>query len=274
MEGILGVIAQMTQNNPTLNLLMLMVIIWTTGVLCRAIHQPPILGELTAGIIFGPAFLGLIYPNEMLNILSDLGVFFLMFYAGLETNPLDLNKYRRQSFAVGISGFLIPFIVAYLACMIFGMTREHSLFIALGLSITAIAVSARVLHDLELSEQRITPIILGASVVDDVLALAFFTAIIDIGINGGHGVNWHHYAITMVKVVAFFTFSICFGMWVYPKFGRFLSARSSKGFTFALIMALLFGFLAELAELHIIIGAYIAGLFVSEGVVSHDLMVK
>jgi Kef-type K+ transport system membrane component KefB len=105
MPEIMGIISHMTQDNPTLNLLMLMVLVWTTGVVCRVIHQPPVLGELTAGIIFGPAFLGLITPNEMLIVLSELGVFFLMFYAGLETNPLDLKKYSRHSFVMDAVAF-------------------------------------------------------------------------------------------------------------------------------------------------------------------------
>jgi len=273
MEDSIAFIAQMTQQNPTLNLLMLMVIVWTTGVLCRVIHQPPVLGELTAGIIFGPAFLGLIVPNQMLTTLSDLGVFFLMFYAGLETNPLDLKKYRLQSSLVGICGFIIPFGVAYLACQLLGLSMVQSLFIALGLSITAIAVSARVLHDLELTGHKVCPVIIGASIIDDVLALSFFTAIIDLGTGSG-SINWLHFAYTMGKVMVFFALAICIGIWIYPRIGRYFSSRSSKGFTFAMIMALLFGFLAEIAGLHIIIGAYMAGLFVREGVVSQELLTK
>ena len=203
MEALVNVIAQLTQENPTLNLLMLMVIVWTTGVICRIIHQPPVLGELTAGIIFGPAFLGLIAPNEMLAILSELGVFFLMFYAGLETNPSDLMKFRRHSCIVGLSGFIIPFGLAYLACQLFALPMVQSLFISLGLSITAIAVSARVLHDLELTNHRVFPVILGASVIDDVLALSFFTAIVDLGTSHS-GIDWLQFAFTMGKVVAFF----------------------------------------------------------------------
>lgn len=273
MDNIVSVIAQMTQQNTTLNLLMLMAIVWTTGVICRIIHQPPVLGELTAGIIFGPAFLGLIAPNEMLQVLSELGVFFLMFYAGLETNPLDLKKYRLQSCLIGIVGFIIPFGIAYLTCLFFALTTVQSLFIALGLSITAIAVSARVLHDLELTDHLVTPVIIGASIIDDVLALSFFTAIVDLGINQG-SINWPHFAFTMGKVILFFVLAIGIGIWLYPKIGRHFSSRSSKGFTFALIMALMFGLLAEMAGLHIIIGAYMAGLFVREGVVSQELLTK
>ena len=273
MENLIHIIAQMTQDDPTLNLLMLMVIVWTTGVICRRLHQPPVLGELTAGIIFGPAFLGLIAPNEMLTILSELGVFFLMFYAGLETNPLDLKRFRFHSTVVGIAGFLIPFGVAYLTCQLFAMSMVQSLFIALGLSITAIAVSARVLHDLELTEHHVTPVIIGASIVDDVLALSFFTAIIDLGSNQG-GINWFHFALIMGKVILFFAIAIGIGIWLYPKIGQHFSSRSSKGFTFALVMALMFGMLAEIAGLHLIIGAYMAGLFVREGVVSPELLTK
>jgi len=267
------VIGRMTQENSTLNLLMLMVIVWTTGVICRVIHQPPVLGELVAGIIFGPALLGLIAPNEMLAILSELGVFFLMFYAGLETNPFDLMKFRRHSCIVGLTGFIIPFFIAFWVCQLFAMPMEQSLFVALGLSITAIAVSARVLHDLELTDQRVTPVIIGASIIDDVLALSFFTAIIDLG-TGHSGINWFQFAFTMGKVVAFFALAIGIGLWLYPKIGKHFSSRSSKGFTFALIVALMFGVLAELAGLHIIIGAYMAGLFVREGVVSQELLTK
>lgn len=273
MENFVNVIAQMTQENSTLNLLMLMVIVWTTGVICRIIHQPPVLGELTAGIIFGPSFLGLITPNEMLSVLSELGVFFLMFYAGLETNPLDLKKFRRHSCIVGISGFIIPFAFAYFVCDLFALPLAQSLFISLGLSITAIAVSARVLHDLELTDQNVTPVILGASVIDDVMALSFFTAIVDIGTKEG-GIDWFQFVLTMGKVITFFVLATSIGLWLYPKIGKLFSSRSSKGFTFALIMALLFGVLAEVAGLHIIIGAYMAGLFVREGVVSQELMTK
>lgn len=273
MESVIVAISHMAHDNPTLNLLMLMVIVWTTGVICRIIHQPPVMGELLAGIVFGPAFLGLIAPNEMLQILSELGVFFLMFYAGLETNPIDLKRFRLQSTLVGIFGFIIPFAIAYVTCKLFGLPLSVSLFISLGLSITAIAVSARVLHDLELTDHRVTPIIIGASIIDDVMALSFFTAIIDIGTNSGH-IHWLNFALVMLKVLIFFCISIGIGLWLYPKIGNFFASRSSKGFTFALIMALLFGMLAEIAGLHIIIGAYMAGLFVREGVVSPELLTK
>ncbi len=71
---------------------MVMVVIWTAGVLFRYLKQPPLLGELIAGVIFGPPMLGIIKPDETLNVLSELGVFFLIFHAGMETDPHELKR--------------------------------------------------------------------------------------------------------------------------------------------------------------------------------------
>lgn len=263
----------LTSKNPTLDLLLLLVIVWTTGVICRLIKQPPVLGELTAGIIFGPALLGIIVPNDMLDILAELGAFFLMFYAGLETNPTQLKQQRLGSCWVGIMGFLIPFGLTFAVCQLFGLELGPALFISMGMSITAIAVNARVLHDMELTHKRVTPVVIGASIIDDVLSLACFTAIIEVTTNT-NGFSPLVIVMLVLKVILFFAVTIAVGVWLYPRFSAYFSAREAKGFTFALIMAFLFGFLAEIAGLHIIIGAYLAGLFVREGVVDKDLMNK
>jgi len=257
----------------SMSLLLLMTIVWTTGVLCRLIKQPPVLGELIAGIIFGPAFLNIIQPSHMIEMLSELGVFFLMFYAGLETDPKELRSTGKDSTLVGVSGFIIPFAISYGTCMLFHIPSSQALFISLGLSITAIAVSARVLHDLRLDNKRVFSIIIGASIVDDVLALSFFTVIVDVSTSGGV-INFANMFTLFMKVVLFFGITIAIGIWLYPKFRDYFASRESKGFTFAMMMALLFGTLAEYAGLHIIIGAYMAGLFVRDGVVSQGLLLK
>ncbi len=260
--------------NPTINLLMVMVLIWTAGVAFRKIKQPPVLGELLAGIIFGPPCLGIIHPDPTLKVLSELGVFFLMFYAGLETNPFDLKRMGKLSFMVGIGGFVVPFFMGLGTCyLFFGVDLAQSLFVGLGLSITAIAVNARVLNDLYLQKFRVTPVIIGASIIDDVLCFAFFTAIISLT-TANTTFSWATELYNLFKVLLFFGVSIYIGMQLYPRISKYFAYREAKGFTFALIMALFFGILAELAGLHMIIGAYMAGLFVREGIVHKDLFQK
>jgi Kef-type K+ transport system membrane component KefB len=260
-------------DNPIINLLLVMVIIWTTGVLFRIIKQPPVLGELLAGFIFGPPVLGFIKPDETIRVLSELGVFFLMFYAGLETNPFELKRRTRLSLYVAIGGFILPFLLGVVVCLAFGTSNMQALFIGMALSITAIAVNARVLNDMDLIKYRVTPVIIGASIIDDILSLILFTLIIDFA-SGGGALNGTNVVLLIVKVTAFFGISHVIGIILYPKFSRYFSSREAKGFTFALIMALFFGVLAEMAGLHIILGAYMAGLFVREGIVSKELFQK
>ena len=259
--------------SPTLNLLLVMVVIWTAGVLCRWIKQPALLGELLAGIVLGPSLFGIIQPDETLTVLAELGVFFLMFYAGLESDPNWLGRYKGQALKVGLGGYVIPFIMGYLTCRGFGMSLLQSLFIGQALSITAIAVSARVLHDMNLADYRVSPIIMGAGIVDDVIALTVFTTLVDITINNNE-MLLSSPLLSIGKVSLFFLASGVLAIWVFPRIGRHLVARTSKGFSFALIMALLFGFLAEVAGMHFIIGAYIAGLLVKRTVKSKELFTK
>lgn len=257
----------------TLNLLLVMVVIWSAGVVCRWIKQPALLGELLAGIILGPSLFGIIQPDETLTVLAELGVFFLMFYAGLESNPVQLEKYKKQAAQVGAGGYLVPFIMGYLACRLFGLPLIQSLFIGQALSITAIAVSARVLHDMKLTRFRISPIVMGAGIIDDIIALTVFTTLVDMTINKT-ALLFLPTLLSLGKVAGFFLVSSIFGLWVFPRISTYLVAREAKGFSFALIVALLFGFLAEISGMHFIIGAYIAGLLVKRTVKSKELFTK
>lgn len=260
-------------DNPAINLLAVMVLIWTAGVLFRKIRQPPVLGELLAGIVFGPSCLGIIHPDETLKVLAELGVFFLMFYAGLQTNPYDMKKAGKSALPAGVYGFLFPFIAGYaVSSYVFGMELLTSVFIGLGLSISAIAVNARVIDDLELHTSRVAPVIFGAAIVDDILALAVFSTLL--GVAAGGSFSPGGMVVVLLKVAVFFGASIFIGMKLYPRFSSYFASREAKGFTFALIVALVFGIMAEVSGLHVIIGAYMAGLFVREGIVNRELLQK
>ena len=263
----------LTTISSTLNLLMVMVIVWTSGVIFRKINQPPVLGELLAGLIFGPSFLGIVHPDPTLSVLSELGVFFLMFYAGLETDPLTLKKTGRLATLVGLGGFLVPFVMGYSVCLLFDINNLQALFVGLGLSITAIAVNARVLNDMCLQEYRICPVIIGASIIDDVLSFALFSVIISVAA-GGSFFDLPLIVKDLTKVFLFFGISGFIGVNLFPRFSDHFTSRESKGFTFALIMALVFGLMAELAGLHIILGAYMAGLFVRRSITHKGLFQK
>jgi len=195
----------------TLNLLLVMVVIWSAGVVCRWIKQPALLGELLAGIVFGPSLFGIIQPDETLNVLAELGVFFLMFYAGLESNPAQLERFKKQAAKVGAGGYIVPFLMGFITCRFYDLPLLQSIFIGQALSITAIAVSARVLHDLNLTGFRISPVIMGAGIIDDIIALTVFTTLIDMTVTQS-GFQLIPILLSLLKVASFFAFSAIFGM--------------------------------------------------------------
>ncbi|MDP8888078.1 MAG: cation:proton antiporter [Thermoproteota archaeon] len=115
------------------------------GEVFQRIGQPPLVGELLAGLIIGPSILGLVHPSIDLHVLSNLAVFFLMFLAGLEMDPREIRRAGGSAIVISIVAFLIPLLSGTGTSLLFGLTTVQSLFMGLLLSITAVPVSAIVL---------------------------------------------------------------------------------------------------------------------------------
>lgn len=117
--------------------------------------MPVVLGELLAGIILGPPMLGIISTSEPIELLAEFGIFFLMFYAGLEMDPKEAVEHIWPSISVALGGFVLPFALGYFTCYVFGGTSFQSLFAGIGISVTAIAVQARILRDMNIHNTSI-----------------------------------------------------------------------------------------------------------------------
>ena len=217
------------------------------------------LGELLAGIILGPPILGLIQGSDSLELIAEWGIFFVMFYTGMEMDPKELLEHIWPSLVVALGGFIIPFVFGYFTCRLFGGTLYQSLFVGLGVSITAIAVQSVVLHSMRINRTELGHIIIGAAIADDILSLIGLSILFGLAQTGK--VDPLNLALAFAKVTAFFGLTILLGYFVLPKFSRKLHDREGKAFTFAIILALVMAYLAELAGLHLIIGAFLAGQF-------------
>jgi Kef-type K+ transport system membrane component KefB len=255
-----------------INIILILLVAWLLGDLFQRLHLPRLLGELMAGLLLGPSLLGWVQPQEGLTLLADLGVFFLMFYSGMEMDPKELLEHFWISLAVALGGFVLPFAAGYFVAVYFGATTFQALFIAMGLSVTAIAVQARVLQEMEIHHSKVGHIVIGAAIVDDILALVTFSVLTGLA-KTGH-VNPTDILILIGEVVGFFGGTILAGQFLLPHLTRRLKDREAKGFTFALVVALIMGYLAELVGLHLIIGAFLAGQFVRKEVIASELYNK
>jgi Kef-type K+ transport system membrane component KefB len=230
------------------------------------------MGELLAGLILGPPLLGIVNTSEPIELMAEFGIFFLMFHAGLEMDPKEAVEHMWPSIAVALGGFILPFILGFFTCWMFGGTVYQSLFVGMGLSITAIAVQARILHDMQIQNTTIGHIIIGAAIVDDILALVALSILLSLAESGK--IQAIQVSFVVFKVVAFFAVTILIGQFIIPRIVRKLDDREAKTFTFALISALTVGYLAELAGLHLIIGAFLAGQFVRKEIIDRGFYQK
>lgn len=242
------------------SLLLILVVAWAMGSLFARYGLPIVLGELLAGIILGPPILGLVGPSPGIELLAELGIFFVMFHTGMEMDPKELLEHLWPSLCVAIGGFVLPFVLGYFTTRAFGGTFYQSLFVGMGISITAIAVQSVILHSLKISSTYVGHIIIGAAIADDILSLIGLSILLGMAKSGT--VQFLDLGIVILKVIGFFVLTIVLGHFIVPKLLGRLHDREGKAFTFAILAALAMAYLAELVGLHLIIGAFLAGQYI------------
>lgn len=139
-----------------------------------AVHwgMPPVIGELTAGIVLGPSLFGLIDPSETLHFLAELGIILLLFEVGLDTEVNRLLNAGLKATTVALGGFILPFAFGFgLSYYTFDLPLLTSMVLGGTLTATSIGITVRVLTDLGRRHSPEGQIILGAAVLDDVLGV-------------------------------------------------------------------------------------------------------
>ncbi|WP_369902748.1 cation:proton antiporter [Bacillus manliponensis] len=233
--------------------------------------QPSVLGKLIVGIIIGPAVFGWIDNTDLIKQLSEVGVILLMFMAGLETDLDELNKNRNSSLAVAIGGIILPFLGGYGAGLVVGMDHSHAIFLGLLLCATSVSISVQTLRDLGKMKSRESTTILGAAVVDDILVvilLAFAMSFL-----GSADVNLVE---VIVKKAIFFAVIIAVSWKGVPMIMRWLSPLrvSESIISGALIICFSFAYFSEKLGVAGIIGAFAAGLAISQTSYKHEVEKK
>ena len=260
-----------------LNLLLVLTLAWIFGAITEHIGYPAMLGELVAGIVFGPAVLGLLEPSDALAIFAELGVFLLMVYVGMEVDIDDLFDLGPQALVIAVGAFVIPFGLGYAVGVLTIATVEGALFLALAMAATSLATKSRILVDLDVLDTRIASLLLGGALVSDVSVLVVFTVVlgyIQAGTVSALGIG-----IVLGKVLVFFAVTLFIGRRFLPLvwerlndlFDHYGFADQTTAFSVALFVALLFGELAHLAGLHVIIGGFMAGLFLRQAELQESL---
>src|SRR5215211_8180761 len=154
--------------------------------LFHVIKLPIVLGELLAGIIVGPFALGalplvdgepLVVLDETIKHIGEIAAIVILFIAGLEITPREFLRGGAASFTVGSLGVILPFFVGYYVFTAFGLKALEAMLIATALTATSIAITVQVLTELGKMQTKEARLILGAAIVDDILAIAVLSVV-------------------------------------------------------------------------------------------------
>ncbi|MBY9081590.1 cation:proton antiporter [Paenibacillus sp. HN-1] len=255
--------------------LYLVLIIFCTkiaGDLSVRIGQPAVLGKLVLGIVLGPAVLGWISGNEFIHYFAEIGVLLLMFMAGIETDLDQLKKNWKSAVAVAIGGILVPFWGGWAVAESFGLSNSSSLFMGVVFSATSVSISVQVLKEMNRLNSREGTTILGAAVVDDVLVvilLAFIMSFLGAGSEIPLG-------ILIGKKLVFFIVITLAGWFLVPRLMKILSKLRVTEPVVSIALAICFGFayFVDLMGMAGIIGAFAAGLAISQTSFKHAVETK
>ena len=234
------------------------------------LRQPPVLGELLAGVLIGPHVLGWIHVGEAQEVLAEIGVIILLFTVGLETRISEFRTVAGPATRVGILGIAVPFASGWAITRVLGFGQTESLFVGAALVATSVGITARVLQDLDRLWRPEARVILGAAVLDDVLGLAILAVVAGLGEGGFSG---GRVAIVIVEAVAFVALLVLVGPRVARRHGRLLDVPPSERSPFYLALGLCLGLsaLAESIGLAGLVGAFLAGLILAETTEEYQL---
>lgn len=260
---------------PVLQFLIILAIVLVaakaSGMIAARAGQPAVLGELLAGVILGPSVIDLFaldfvtdpHLEETMHLLAELGVIFLMFLAGLETDLAEVHKVRRVALLAGTMGVIAPIALGTVAALPFDFVLKDALFVGVILSATSVSISAQTLMELGKLQGRQGVSILAAAVIDDVLVILVLSFFVAFGVDDGSGGSLE--VLTIIgRVLLFFAVALGVGRFVLPRIARWSAdapMSESVAVTAVVIMLLAAWFAEYVGEVALITGAFLAGVF-------------
>lgn len=242
------------------------------GLLTKRFNMPQVVGALLAGLILGPALLGVITETTFVKRTAEIGVIVLMFTAGMETDVEELKKSGKASFVIALLGVIVPLVGGYFVATIFnkpGMIESdagctiflQNVFIGVILTATSVSITVETLKEMGKLKTHSGNAILGAAIIDDILgivALTIITSMADTSVKIG---------MVLLKVLLFFLVAAAAG-WIFYKFYMWWSSRAEYGMHRHVIVVFVFCLLMSFAAEEFfgvadITGAFIAGLIIS-----------
>jgi Kef-type K+ transport system membrane component KefB len=242
--------------------------------LFNRIKLPVVLGELVAGIIVGPFALGGLYLlegeplvnlDETVRHIGEISAVVILFIAGLEITPREFLRGGVAAFTVGSLGVIVPFFVGFYVFEVFGLGALQSMLVATALTATSIAISIQVLTELGKMQNREARLILGAAIVDDILAIAALSVVTTMVQTGNITPDITEITFLILKILGLFVALLIAAVFIVPRVLHVEKLWKSKGSVEGVVTAAFFGAAgaAAFVGLSPIVGAFAVGMAVA-----------
>jgi Kef-type K+ transport system membrane component KefB len=249
------------------------------GRLATRAHQPASVGEILAGVLLAVGFaayagdvplLAAIVASPAVDHVAQIGIFFLMLYAGVELRPQEVIANSRVSLRVALGGLVVP-LAAGVAFAWFilppsELKQAQALVVGTALAITAIPVAVKVFLELGLLHKPVGEIVIAAALFDDVFGLLLLAVVTNL-ITFGQLPNGYSMVNLLVQAAGFFALTGVLAYFGYPVIWHYIEAVPIPGLRLIVLLAVGVGFgaLAEHLGMHFVLGPFIAGLFFEPG---------
>ena len=241
--------------------------------LFHRIKLPVVLGELLAGIIVGPFAIGglplfngepLVILDETVRHIGEIAAVVILFVAGLHITPREFLRGGAASFTVGSIGVIVPFFVGYYVFVAFGLEALQSMLVATALTATSIAISIQVLTELGRMHSKEARLILGAAIVDDILAIAALSVVTTMVQTGNVAPDIFEISFLILKILGIFAALLVGAAFIMPKILH-VEKLKSKGSIEGIATASFFAAagIAAFVGLSPIVGAFAVGMAVA-----------
>ncbi len=245
-------------SNPVLVFSLILLIILVSPILFRRLNIPGIIVLIISGIFIGPFGIGLLEQNAAIDLFSKIGLLYIMFIAGLE---LDMNQFkinRNKSFIFGLFTFSLPLVIGFPVCFYFLGYDFNASFLTASMFATHTLIAYPIVSKMGVSKNEAVAITVGGTILTDTAVLIILAVIMGNAQEGGLTLDfWIRLLISLTIFCLIMFFAVPkIAKWFFTK----LEKEKHSHYIFVLTVMFLAAFLAELAGVEDIIGAFLAGL--------------
>ncbi len=250
-----------------LNLLLILAIAKIVGEILAKFGYPSVVGEIATGIVLGPSIFALISPHEPLGLFADMGFLLVLLYAGLSLDVKRLFEATKRGLIVSVFNIAVTMVLGYAIGKLFNYSDISAVSIGIALTISSVGMGTRVLIDLDRLNTPAGMTLVSVAVIDDISEVLMLGMVLGMASNAGV-IATYQLAVQIIKVVLFFLFIFIAGFYlkVFDRLKRYTDKTQSMGTKLSYVFLITFATmgLAYAAGLHIIIGAFFAGLMLNK----------